>query len=174
MFARAGEPDGQETVLGTSAAGIRINSRRNRLEIRIPPDTAHLPAVRSFLQSLLSCGGWTTPSDRVVSELQLALQEACVNAIRHSSGSENHESITVAFVLLDDGITIEVSDRGSGFDPAKVPAPDATRLQEGGYGVFIIRKFMDRVRVRQRGNLFVVSMTRIFDVENRDADPEER
>ena len=143
MFAGAGDPEGRDTVLGTSTAEIRKQTCRDRIEIQIPPDTAHLPAVRGFLRSLLSCHGWTTPTDRVMSELQLALQEACVNAIRHSTGSEECESITVTFVLLPDGITIEVSDRGRGFDPTEVPEPDATRLQEGGYGVFIIREFME-------------------------------
>ncbi len=172
MFARAGEPDAQDAVLEASAMGTLGNLRRDRIEIRIPPDTGHLPAVRSFLQSLLSCEGWTRPTDRVLSELQLALQEACVNVIRHSTASGDSDSITVAFVLLHDGITIEVSDRGRGFDPAKVPEPDATLLKEGGYGVFIIRQFMDRVRVRRTGHRFVVSMTRFFKVEDRAMDLE--
>jgi serine/threonine-protein kinase RsbW len=163
VFGCAGEPDGARTILEAGGGEDCHDVGRKFVEISIPSDTGHLPAVRSFLRALMAGPGWACPAERVQSELELVLQEACVNAIRHAGGSREREAITVAFDLFHNGITIEVRDLGRGFDIDSVPEPRASRLQEGGYGVFIIQEIMDRVEVRRRGRHFVLSMTRFFD-----------
>ena len=174
MFACASEPDGREVAIGTGVRVAGSGVRRDRIEISFPSETRHLPALRSFFRSLFVHARWANPPGRVLAELQLVLQEACVNAIRHASKRRADESITVAFILLTNGITIEVWDQGKGFDPADVPEPEAGSLQEGGYGVFIIEQFTDRVEVARRGKQFVLSMTRFFDVNGRDGNAEGR
>ena len=61
-----------------------------------------------------------------------------------------------------DRMVVEVFDRGKGFDPDAVPVPDAEGLQEGGYGVFIMKQAMDRVETRRDRDGFVLSLTRFF------------
>jgi len=34
------------------------------------------------------------------------------------------------------------------FDPARIPLPDFTGMQQGGFGVFLIRKLMDETTYR--------------------------
>ncbi len=173
MFARAGEPDRFDVARGRGEAVTSPGGRQDRIEIRIPSDTDLLPAMRRFLRSLFVHGDWANPGPRVLSELQLVLQEACVNAIRHACRRRSDESIRVTFVMLGNGITIEVCDDGPGFDPADVPAPDARDMKEGGYGVFIIGEFMDQVKAFRRGRQFVMSMTRYFDAETGTGESEE-
>jgi serine/threonine-protein kinase RsbW len=170
----AGEQDGSKTVIEEGGADDCHVDGRMRIEISIPCDTGHLSAVRIFLRALMSGPCWSSPGEKVQSELELVLQEACVNAIRHAGGSREREAITVAFDLFHNGITIEVRDLGRGFDIDSVPEPRASRLQEGGYGVFIIQEIMDRVEVRRRGRHFVLSMTRFFDGDEPASDSEGR
>ena len=145
---------------------------RHRIEITIPSDTGHLPALRAFLRFFLATAEFPGSGEQVQAELQLALQEACVNAIRHASRRCETMPITVVFIPLENGITIEVCDRGPGFKPVDVPEPVAGQLAEGGYGVYIIGQLTDWVEVGRRGDLFVVSMTRLFDGDDRAAGEE--
>ena len=94
---------------------------------------------------------------KTADDLELVLQEACVNAIKHSGCGGSY---AVAFILTPDSITIEVRDRGLGFDPDRVPDPVPANLCVNGYGVFIIKKSMDRVTARRDGGEFVLSMSK--------------
>jgi serine/threonine-protein kinase RsbW len=170
--ASAGAREVSDATVPVDRGGTSASARR--IEITIPSDTVHLPALRAFLRSLFATGCLADPGERVQAELQLVLQEACVNAIRHASVRPRILPIRVVFIPLPDGITIEVCDHGAGFDPAKVPEPVAGTLREGGYGVYIIGQFTDCVRVGRRGDLFVVSMTRRFGDGDRTRGAEER
>ena len=92
-------------------------------------------------------------SPEVSGDLILATSEACNNAFQHSGdGAE----LDVSVSYLDGTVTIEVADRGRGFDFEKERAEwPPILLRSGGRGLYIIAEVTDQVEVvrRQPGTL---------------------
>ncbi len=86
-------------------------------------------------------------SDDFVYLVELAVSEICTNIIQHSYlmvGGEIRGSLTP----LANGIQIDLYDDGESFDPNNVPEPSSqfNALNEGGYGLHIVRQIMDSVQ----------------------------
>ena len=86
--------------------------------------------------------------------MQLALQEALANAVRH--GCKNDPEKTVQCVVaceVDRGMLIIVRDPGEGFDPAQIPSPlvGQNLFSTHGRGIYLINQLMDEVRFEQGG-----------------------
>ena len=131
-------------------------------ELRIPALPSHVSLVRGFFGLLAEACDAIRLDSREISEVQLVLQEACVNAIRHGAADTPAGEVRIRFRVADDRITIEVRDGGPGFDPDAVPEPRADALPEGGYGVFIMKSSMDRVEARHEKDGFVLRLTRRY------------
>jgi len=87
--------------------------------------------------------------------VSVAIRESVINAIKH--GNRNDESKRV-FVDFETSIpaagpelTIRVRDQGEGFEPQEVADPLAPEnlLKSSGRGIFLIRNFMDDVRLQK-------------------------
>jgi serine/threonine-protein kinase RsbW len=78
-----------------------------------------------------------------------AVREAALNAVGHGNRFDPAKHVTLAFESTPASLTITVGDEGPGWDPATVPDPLAPEnlLKTGGRGIFLIRAFMDEVRV---------------------------
>jgi serine/threonine-protein kinase RsbW len=84
-------------------------------------------------------------ADETVSDLKLALTEACTNSIRHAyEGGEG--LVQIVYELSAGALAIEVSDDGRGFehDP---PEDEGGELSEGGLGIAIIKAVADEFEV---------------------------
>lgn len=104
-------------------------------------------------------------SDFDAYQLEMAVDEACTNVIEHSYGGEQppesgSPGIQVVFFEQDRKITVEVADRGAGFDfeGHEVQSPDdyLASQSERGLGMFVIGAFVDEVtyhRDERRGNV---------------------
>lgn len=86
-------------------------------------------------------------ADETVSDLKLAVTEACTNSVRHAYGS-NGGTVDIVYELHDDRLVVEVSDDGAGFDPDEVE--ETEELTEGGLGIAIIRALADEFEVGER------------------------
>ena len=88
--------------------------------------------------------------------VSVAVRESVVNAIKHGNKNDESKRVIVEFtpVPMDEPkeLIIRVQDEGEGFDPEDVADPLAPEniLKSSGRGIFLIRSFMDDVRV-QRG-----------------------
>ena len=84
----------------------------------------------------------------VCDDLILATQEACNNACHYGTDGVGCD---VAVNFADGTVTIEVADRGPGFDLEAVRAmwPPAL-LQAGGRGLFLIAALTDQIEVVER------------------------
>jgi len=88
--------------------------------------------------------------DKAMSEVRLAVIEACVNAIHHSDSPDKRVYLT--FVVQEDRLLVIVRDFGKGFDPTSVDR-DRARIQERmdklprrrGWGLVLIKRLMDQV-----------------------------
>ena len=86
--------------------------------------------------------------------VQLAYEEAIVNAILHGNQSDDQKTVDVRMRCDGREVMIEITDMGAGFDPDELPDPrDEDRLEiPGGRGVMLIRELMTQVEYNERGN----------------------
>jgi serine/threonine-protein kinase RsbW len=82
-------------------------------------------------------------------EIELALQEALANAVRHGCEGDATKSVrcTVTYREVGD-VRIVVRDPGRGFDLRDVPNPleGSNPLKANGRGIFLMNQLMDEVR----------------------------
>jgi serine/threonine-protein kinase RsbW len=105
----------------------------------LPRERHTVRAARALLESTLRSAG-AAPAD--VTDLSVALSEACSNAVRHASGAPCYR---VEIALECDRCTVVVADEGAGFrseDPS-MPSPAA----QGGRGLAIMDALVDSVEI---------------------------
>jgi serine/threonine-protein kinase RsbW len=97
-----------------------------------------------------------------VFSVQLALEEAIVNAIRHGNRMDASKQVHVVCKMSPQRIFIEITDEGPGFDPEQVPDPtDDEHLEcPGGRGIMLMRSYMSRVEYNETGNTVVMEKER--------------
>ena len=84
------------------------------------------------------------------SNVAMVVREAVVNAIIHGNRYDLTKHVTATFETTAEALTIRVTDEGEGIDTGKIPDPLAPEnlLRSSGRGVFLMRAFMDEVRIR--------------------------
>ncbi len=92
--------------------------------------------------------------DDSVHWVSIAVRESVINAITHGNKSDPAKSIFVEFETVhgaDPRLTIRVRDQGCGFDPDAIadPLEPENLLKPSGRGIFLIRQFMDDVRIER-------------------------
>lgn len=96
---------------------------------------------------------------RDVNHLELAIDEAVTNIVEHSYGDDGANK-SIDIVIDEDGHTFKVTviDEGPPFNPLQIDLPnpadnlDARPEQGGGWGVFFIKKLMDKVEYEFAAN----------------------
>lgn len=86
--------------------------------------------------------------------VSVAVRESVINAIKHGNRNDEQKRVFVEFTMLHadaPGIAIRVRDEGPGFDPETLPDPLAPEnvLKSSGRGIFLIRNFMDEMRLHR-------------------------
>ena len=83
-------------------------------------------------------------------KITMSVREAAVNAVLHGNAYDPGKKITVAYETSPETLAITISDEGKGLDPETVPDPLAEEnlLKTSGRGIFLIRSFMDEVKIR--------------------------
>lgn len=87
--------------------------------------------------------------------INLALEEALVNAVQHGNQSDPDKVVRFRCELGNDRVYFRIEDEGEGFDPNEVPDPtDAEHIMvASGRGVLLIRSFVSRAKWNERGNV---------------------
>ena len=83
--------------------------------------------------------------------IAMAVREAAVNAVLHGNAYDPKKKMTVSFENTGEALVIKISDQGRGLRDEDIPDPLAEEnlLKQSGRGIFLIRSFMDEVRIRQ-------------------------
>jgi serine/threonine-protein kinase RsbW len=89
-------------------------------------------------------------SDETLSDLKLALTEACTNSVRHAYNDGRSGTVEIVYQLEPDRLVVEVTDDGQGFEPSEVEGDGNSDLSEGGLGIAIIRAVADEVEIDER------------------------
>lgn len=109
------------------------------LTLALPRDPRYVVMTRKVARSML---GELGVAEDLVQEVELALTEACSNAVRHAVGSASY---TVTLKADEHGCDIEVIDTGPGFTPPR----HAVSGDGYGYGLFLIGTLVDQVSFDQ-------------------------
>ncbi|MGZ4835987.1 MAG: ATP-binding protein [Terriglobales bacterium] len=85
-----------------------------------------------------------------VNRISMAVREAAVNAVLHGNAYDPAKKVTFGFENTGETLVITVSDEGKGLKAEAIPDPLAPEnlLKQSGRGIFLIRAFMDEVRIR--------------------------
>jgi serine/threonine-protein kinase RsbW len=80
----------------------------------------------------------------------MAVREAAVNAVLHGNAYDPGKRFVVAYETTGEALVITITDQGKGLDPESLPDPLAPEnlMKGSGRGIFLIRSFMDEVKIR--------------------------
>jgi len=83
-------------------------------------------------------------------KITMSVREAAVNAVLHGNAYDPSKKIMVAYETSPNTLAITITDEGKGLSEDEVPDPLAEEnlLKTSGRGIFLIRSFMDEVRIR--------------------------
>jgi sigma-B regulation protein RsbU (phosphoserine phosphatase) len=110
-------------------------------------DISSLPKIRSFLEERLAESSDTEIPVDMRLKILLAGTEAASNIIKHGIiDRQDSSGFYLEWGKAPDWIFLRFIYAGKSFVfSGPQPAPDIEKLQEHGYGIFIIEKFMDSV-----------------------------
>ena len=105
------------------------------LTMELPSEAASAGAAREALAPL----GGRLPEEPLES-VRLLVTELITNSVKHgrSEGTQVRVSVTVSA----EGVRVEVSDRGDGFEPP--PPPSHPSQSPSGWGLFLVDRLADR------------------------------
>ncbi|MEX1316824.1 MAG: ATP-binding protein [Synechococcaceae cyanobacterium] len=120
----------------------------------ITPSTLQLAPLVELLLEPVACR-------QLHADLQLGLQEALVNAVRHGNGSDPSKLLRIRRIETPCWVVWQVQDEGTGVPPqsrrGSLPVcPEAV----GGRGLFLIQHCFDDVRWSSRGNRLQLAVRR--------------
>ena len=84
-------------------------------------------------------------------KIGMAVRESMVNAVYHGNQYDPAKKAGLKLELDSGRLVITITDQGPGFDLHNVADPLAVEnlMKSSGRGIFLIRTFMDEVRVRR-------------------------
>jgi serine/threonine-protein kinase RsbW len=137
-------------VLTLAAAPIRrtfkMPSIERKFTLQVPSSTENLALIREFVTAV---GRQAQLEEPEITNLELAVDEACANVIEHAYGHDITKEVVVRAKFDDESLRISVIDEGLGFDPGSVGQDSVEQLihdrQSGGLGIRLIKKLMDEV-----------------------------
>jgi serine/threonine-protein kinase RsbW len=117
-----------------------------RFVLEVPSSTENLSMIRDFVSRI---GRQARMDEQSISNLELAVDEACANVIEHAYGEDVGREVIVRALIDEETLRISVIDTGKGFDPTTVIPPPVDSLvagrRSGGLGIRLIRSLVDEV-----------------------------
>lgn len=141
-----------------------LRNLKKKYQLRIPSHASNLEIVREFTARIARKVGF---SDEEVSNIEIAVDEACTNVIKHAYGNDSKMPIQLIIKVDSDKLTVLITDHGKGFDPKKLRPLDMrdylAKMRVGGLGVHLMRTLMDEVEFNiQPGKRNQLRMVKYF------------
>ncbi|MCX7606821.1 MAG: ATP-binding protein [Bacteroidia bacterium] len=113
--------------------------------------TENLPIVRHFVQNHLR----SFTSDSVqINQVTVAIEELCANSILHANKEDPEKELRLELRLQGTTLHIYLYDPAPPYDLHQYPQePKLLRAdtnRPGGFGIFLIRRIIDRIDIRKR------------------------
>jgi PAS domain S-box-containing protein len=115
-------------------------------EIMFAASQDEIPKITAYLDKVMSQGYF---GKKEILEVQLAVEEACINIIRHGyRGAEG--TILVMNDFEDDDLKVTIEDRARRFDPTQFEMPtfvdNVDERPLGGLGIHLLKSLVDESR----------------------------
>ena len=133
----------------------------------LPSDLELGHAAIEELMTALGAAGWEGMD---LFRIQMAIEEAVVNAIEHGNKRQIDKKVRLVFQVTLEKATLVIIDEGAGFDHRNVADPTTEELLDKprGRGVMLMRELMNEAFFNERGNQ--VTMIKLRSVEVPDSD----
>ncbi len=128
----------------------------------LPSDLDVGHAAIEELMGGLGATGWEGMD---VFRIQMAIEEAVVNAIEHGNKRDLEKKVHLIFHVTPAKANLTIIDQGAGFDHRNVADPTTEELvdQPRGRGVMLMRELMDEANFNDVGN--AVTLVKLRSVE---------
>jgi serine/threonine-protein kinase RsbW len=127
------------------------------LELHATPDEVMrgVNALREFARAQCL-------TEKTVFDLALALEECGSNIVNHAYKRDPTQKFSVTFHRNGSAIHIELRDRGPQFDPTNIKGkpPASEDDLPGGWGIELVRYYMDEVHYKREGEENILRLTR--------------
>ena len=117
------------------------------VRLTIPAKAEYITLVRLAMTAIARV---RPLSDETLSDVKLALTEACTNSVRHAYQEGRVGAVEIVYQLEPDRLVVEIVDDGAGFALDEIEAGGNGDLSEGGLGIAIIRAVVDEVEIGER------------------------
>ncbi len=119
---------------------------KQKYKLKVSSVTENLEIIRDFVNNIATKAGF---SDDTADQIELAVDEACTNVVKHAHKYNAKRMIDISVILEPEKIEIIISDTGGGFDVDKLPRPNLEKFihesKSGGLGIHLMRTLMDEV-----------------------------
>jgi len=125
---------------------------RERYSVTIPSAPQFIEKVNNYFLHKVSAYHKIHPH---ISGIRMSISEVLANAIEHGNKFDVTKTVRIDFIVGPHRVAILIRDQGSGFNFRSMENDINSvnkQLSERGRGLFIIRKFMDKVKIIPPGN----------------------
>ena len=128
--------------------------------ITLEASLENLGTTNSFIHKWAKKASLSTHSEN---ELLLAAEEVYINIVRYAY-PESLGKVTIHCRIDEDSLVLKIKDEGIPFNPLQLPEPHLVScLKErkvGGLGVFLMRRFADKVKYEKQGKYNVLTLVK--------------
>jgi len=120
--------------------------------LEIKSDLNELERVREFVRKFCNQVSPDNLAPSRVDLIELALNEAVVNVIKHAYRNIPDKPVRIEARLSPGQIVFRLYDWGRSFDQASVPPPTFDGSKDHGFGIYIIDQAVDEVEYTRDEN----------------------
>lgn len=125
---------------------MKLANTEKVCELTTPSQTENLELIRAVVAKIAQKAGF---AEMAVMQIALAVEEACVNAIKHAHKNNAAKPLRVQIKTDNQKLTVVVNDQGKGFDFQNLKEPDMqeylAKRWPGGLGIILMKRLMDEV-----------------------------
>ena len=139
-----------------------------RMELHATPEE-----VMRAVEAVQAFGREERLGEREIFGLALALEECGSNIVDHAYGRDSRQKFQVSIEHTGNAFTIELRDHGPEFDPTLErarPVTDDESRPPGGWGIPLVRHYMDEMQYRREAGENVLRLTKRLDQKMRHSD----
>lgn len=118
--------------------------------------------IERLADAVMQFGKKNDFSDKVIFDINLALEEVVNNVISYAYKDKNEHQINIYMELEGQELMLKVEDDGVPFNPFDVPEPDIDKPVEerepGGLGLFFVRNLTDELEYKREKDKNILIM----------------